>query len=88
MTSSVRLIDSQWASIEVGSKLLDALLILSPQAQRAIHLRFWENFTIEEISEHLRIPWDEANRLIEQSLKQLRSSLTNSGLNSSVNQAS
>lgn len=88
MNSSIQLIDSQWASMEVGSTLLNALLTLPPQGQRAINLRFWENYTIEEISEHLRISWDEADQLIEQSLKQLRSYLTNTGLDSSVNQAS
>ena len=88
MNPSVRLINSQWASIEAGSTLLDALSILPPQAQRAIYLRFWENYTIEEISKHMRISWDQANRLIETSLRQLKSYLTSSVLTSTVNQAS
>lgn len=88
MTPSLGLVHFQWASLDVDSSLLQALTELSPQGQRAINLRFWENYTIEEISEELRMSWDEADELIEQSLKQLRSRLLKAGVSSQMIQAS
>lgn len=72
MKASIDRIDSLWESMEPGSSLLAALKGLPPQGQRAINLRFWENYTIEEIAEELCISWDEADLLIEQSIISLR----------------
>jgi DNA-directed RNA polymerase specialized sigma24 family protein len=69
-------IDSQWESLSVESPLFDAITRLSPQGQRAINLRFWENYTIEEISEKLRMSWDQTDQLIEKSLLELRARLS------------
>lgn len=88
MKESIRLVNSQWKSVNVGSALFQALIGLSPQAQRAINLRFWENYTIEEISQHLRISWDQADQLIEKSLLELRDRLTQMGAPSNFLQAS
>lgn len=82
------LVHFQWSSLELGSSLLVALTELSPQGQRAINLRFWENYTIEEISDDLRMTWDEADELIEQSLKQLRIRLLKAGVSTQMIQAS
>ena len=38
----------------------------------AIRLRFWENLLIEEIAQKLDLSWDETNKLIENSIKELR----------------
>lgn len=88
MIQSGQVFNAQWEGLSVGSQLLDALSALSPQGQRAINLRFWENYTIEEISESLRITWDQADELIEQSLKELRMRLTKSNVASPIFQAS
>lgn len=88
MNLSPELVHSQWESLDVGSSLLQALTELSPQGQRAINLRFWENYTIEEISDDLHMTWDDADKLIEQSLKQLRARLLDVGVSSQMIQAS
>jgi len=88
MNPSLGLTHRQWSSLDVGSSLLQALTELSPQGQRAINLRFWENYTIEEISEDLRMSWDDADELIEQCLKQLRARLLEAGVPSQMIQAS
>lgn len=72
MNSFPELIHSQWSSLGARSLVLQALSELSPEAQRALYLRFWENYLIEEISDDLKITWDAADRLIEMSLKQLK----------------
>jgi len=69
--ASIDPIDS-WESMEPGSTLLAALKGLPPQGQRAISLRFWEHYTIEEIADELCISWDDADLLIEQSIISLR----------------
>lgn len=88
MNPPLILINSIWEPINMDSQLLQALLGLSPQAQRAINLRFWERYTIEEVSEVLRITWDEADNLIERSLKELRAQLTKAGVSSRMFNAS
>lgn len=75
MKASVELIDAQWQSLDPGSPLLAALKGLPPQAQRAVFLRFWENFSIEEIADELRVSWDHADFLIDESIFCLRAHL-------------
>lgn len=48
------------------------LLQLSWKQQVAIQMRFWEECTIFQIASHLRVSWDEADDLIETSLKKLK----------------
>lgn len=52
------------------------LKTLLPKLKRiqilAIYFRYWENLLIEEIAEILNLSWDEADQLIETSLKELR----------------
>lgn len=88
MNPSLRLVHSQWENLDIGSSLLQALSELPPRGQRAINLRFWENYTIEEISSELRISWDEADQLIERSLKNLRERLSKAGVSFQIVQAS
>ncbi|MBX3022780.1 MAG: hypothetical protein KF799_13990 [Bdellovibrionales bacterium] len=76
MNPSIKLVHSQWSSLDVRGSVLIALSELSPEAQRALYLRFWENDLIEEIAEDLQITWDEADRLIEMALKQMKMRLS------------
>lgn len=58
---------------EENINLLRMLLpTLSQQARIAIQLRFWENMTIQEIAGLLELSWEQADRLIEESVQQLR----------------
>ncbi len=58
---------------DANISLLRILLpTLSRQARIAIQLRFWENLTIQEIAGLLEVSWDQADRLIEDSIQQLR----------------
>ncbi len=50
---------------------------LSDEAQMALHMRYWELMTIEEIASVMGKTWDVTDRLIESALKQLRLLLTN-----------
>ena len=68
-------INSIWESVDAQSPLFQALIELPSLNQRAINLRFWENCTIAEISGHLRLSWDQTDRLISDSLFQLRAQL-------------
>ena len=38
----------------------------------ALHLRFWENMAIQEIAKLIGKSWNETDRLIENSIKELR----------------
>lgn len=78
MKGSCQYVDAQWKSLDTRTELFAALTRLSPERQRAINLRFWENYTIEEISETLRMSWDQTDQLIEQALLELRGRLTKS----------
>lgn len=58
---------------EKDLKLLYELMPnLSDKAVLAIYLRFWERMLIEEVAEILNLSWNEANSLIESSIKELR----------------
>ena len=46
---------------------------LSPIHQRIIFLRFWENYSIEDIAKEMRIEWNEAYRSLEDAIDLLRS---------------
>ncbi len=48
---------------------------LSRDQRRIIYLRFWESCTIEEISEEMKLSWDEVDQIIESTLIQLRNQL-------------
>ncbi len=63
---------------EENIKLLRLLLpTLSQQARIAIQLRFWDNMTIQEIAGLLELSWEQADRLIEESVQQLRDGFEN-----------
>lgn len=61
-----------WEHQFKNERLFQSVTELGADAQLALYLRFWENYDIEEISNQFRITWDQANALIESSLKYLR----------------
>ena len=88
MNQATVFINAQWSTLNSRSRLFEALTSLSPSGQRAISLRFWEYYTIEEISKTLRISWDQTDKLIEKSLLELKSRLTDVGQSSVFQEAS
>ena len=58
-------------------KLYFELWALESQKRQAIQLRFWEQNTIEDIAKILKISWDEADKLIEATICELRQKLLN-----------
>ena len=82
------LIDSQWQSVDGDSPLLEALVALPPYHQKAIYLRFWENFSIGEIASSLKLTWEQTDKLIEESLLRLNLKLTQSNIEFLFKQAS
>ena len=44
---------------------------LSSKECAAITLRFWENFSIQEVAKALRVDWNNADALIDKALKKL-----------------
>lgn len=79
MTAFTTLIDSRWQAVDAETPLFRALIELSPQAQRAINLRFWEKYTIEEIATQLSMTWEQVDQLIEETLLELRERLSYAG---------
>ncbi len=63
--------DEQWAEI-TDPELLEALASLSAESQLALYMRFWENRSISEIARRLQINWDSADRLLTDTLLELR----------------
>lgn len=56
--------------------LFNMLMDLEPERRLAIHLRFWEQFTIAQVAIVIGLTWDEADRLIETTLNELKTKLT------------
>lgn len=74
---------------DANISLLRILLpTLSRQARIAIQLRFWENLTIQEIAWLLELSWEQADRLIEDSIQQLRDGFEKFSREQSVQAAS
>lgn len=53
--------------------LYELMPSLSDEGGIAIYFRFWEQLLIEDIARILGRSWDETDRIIESSIKQLRS---------------
>ena len=87
MKQPMPLVDARWMSLSSGTRLFDAVTGLSPEGQVAIHLRFCENYSIEEISVCLGISWDQADQLIEKTLLELRECLSKLGTSLSLMEA-
>lgn len=51
------------------------LPLLTEDQRLAIYLRFWENYSIFEVSDFLNTSWDSANNLIENALSFLKTKL-------------
>lgn len=49
---------------------------MSWQHRCALHLRFWEDHTIAQIAGLMNMTWQEADKLIEEAIEQLRTTLT------------
>ena len=50
----------------------DALKVLTEKQRLVIYLRFWQPYRIEQVSKHLKISWEAADRLIDQAVETLR----------------
>lgn len=78
--------------IATSADNIEKLKVLLPKLPRkariAIQLRFWENMTIEEISNFLRLSWDQADQLIENSIKALREKMEEPSRNQNIQIAS
>ena len=57
--------------------LYKSLNELTMQKQIAIQMRFWDLLTIEQIANRLHLTWDEADRLIETTLCELKIKISN-----------
>ncbi len=52
--------------------LYELMPSLSDEGILAIYFRFWERLLIEDIAKLLGLSWNETNKLIENSIKELR----------------
>lgn len=52
--------------------LYELMPSLSDEGILAIYFRFWERLLIEDIAKILGLSWNETNKLIENSIKELR----------------
>lgn len=52
--------------------LYELMPTLSDEGILAIYFRFWERLLIEDIAKILGLSWNETNKLIENSIKELR----------------
>ncbi|HLE10976.1 MAG TPA: sigma factor-like helix-turn-helix DNA-binding protein [Bacteriovoracaceae bacterium] len=68
-------------------KLHHVLPTLSKDAQAALHMRYWESMSIEEIARAMGKTWDVTDRLIESTLKKLKHLLTDESDHSLANAA-
>lgn len=55
--------------------LRECLERLAPKKRLLIHLRFWEQRTIEEIATSLRTSWGEVDKLINEAFRELKAML-------------
>lgn len=62
--------------------LYELMPSLSDEGIMAIYFRFWERLLIEDIARILGRSWDETDKLIESSIKQLRNGFLNDQLSS------
>lgn len=56
--------------------LKQELALLDKNQRLAIHYRFWEEMSIEEIAEMLKLSWEEAYELIGNTINHLRKNLS------------
>ena len=59
-------VDQYMNWLELGFKKLN------PDQRQAVVLRFWEPFSIAEVADHMRITWDQADRLIDSAVLKIR----------------
>ncbi len=62
------------------AQLHECLKELNEKQQQALHLRFWENFSIEEIAKEMRVSWYFANELIENGISSLKEKFKDRGI--------
>ena len=53
-------------------RLSEALSKLEANERIAIYLRFWENLSIQEIAQFMKLSWDSVDQLISAALEFLR----------------
>ena len=67
--------------------LREILPTLDSRARLAIHYRYWESMTIQEIARLLSMSWSDADRLIDDSILKLRDGFVRKYLNSNLQAA-
>jgi DNA-directed RNA polymerase specialized sigma24 family protein len=68
-------------------ELYTAISKLSVIQTRVIQMRFWEQLTIDQIASVIGLTWDEADELINLTLKELRFLIENQNHNMPMPQA-
>ena len=66
-------------SLENGIKLKilkDLLPQLGEKEMMALHLRFWECMTIQQIASYMHMTWESTDKLIESTLGKLRAKIS------------
>lgn len=64
--------------------LYELLPSLSDEGIIAIYFRFWERLLIEDIARILGLSWNETNKLIEDSIKELRNGFLSNQLSAQL----
>ncbi len=81
LQKAVELLPERSPEIEKDLRFLYELLpSLSDEGIIAVYFRFWERLLIEDIARILGLSWNETNRLIEDSIKELRNGFLNNQL--------
>jgi len=52
---------------------------LNCRERKAIYLRFWVPYSIEEVAREMEVSWEQANQLIESSIAKLREDFRQKG---------
>lgn len=68
-------VNSMWIGKVQRPKLLEAICDLPPEAQIAIHMKFWEKKCDLAISKRLGVPKWLASQIVADGIKKLRGSL-------------
>lgn len=81
LQKAVELLPERSPEIEKDLRFLYELLpSLSDEGIIAVYFRFWERLLIEDIARILGLSWNETNKLIEDSIKELRNGFLNNQL--------
>ena len=68
-------VNAMWMGKVKSTQLLSALCSLSPDAQLALHMKFWERKGSREIAKSLKVSECTAGQILVDALEQLRNIL-------------